>query len=92
MDAARRRARTLEQNSWFQSSLQYAGGDYFWPCEGALETVILDLGPFDSGQFDLGQLVVVCVSAVCVSAVCVSAVCVCLLKKIGQTPRKTTQP
>ena len=31
-------ARTREPNSWCQSSLQYAGGDYFWPCEGARET------------------------------------------------------
>ena len=29
MDTARRRARTREPNSWCQSSLQHAGGDYF---------------------------------------------------------------
>ena len=33
MDTARRRARTREPNSWCQSSLQHAGGDYFWPCK-----------------------------------------------------------
>ena len=37
MDTARRRARTREPNSWCQSSLQHAGGDFFSPCEGARE-------------------------------------------------------
>ena len=30
------------RTSWCQSSLQYAGGDHFWPCEGARETRLTD--------------------------------------------------
>ena len=34
----RRRARMREPNSLCQSSLQHAGGDYFWPWKAARET------------------------------------------------------